>query len=61
MIDCRECKYADRGFHDNTFCTRVKPVRSIDWMRDDYHGECKREGKLFEPRETKELERWVPY
>lgn len=60
MIDCRQCKYAERGYHD-TLCTRLKDPRSIDWMRDD-RNECKREGRLFEWREDKkELKRWIPY
>lgn len=60
MIDCRECKYAVRGYHD-TLCTRLKDVHSIDWMRDD-RNECKRAGLLFEPQEeNKKLERWIPY
>lgn len=59
MIDCRQCKHSVRAYHD-TLCTRLKDPRSIDWMRDD-RNECKREGKLFEPKEAKELERWIPY
>lgn len=60
MIDCRQCKHAVRGYHD-TLCTRLKDPRSIDWMRDDYLGECKRAAVMFEAREEKKVEKWIPY
>lgn len=60
MIDCRECKFSVRSYHNDTICTRFKDPRSIDWMRDD-RNECKRAAILFEPKEKKELERWHPY
>lgn len=59
MIDCRQCKYAVRGYHD-TLCTRLKDPRSIDWMRDD-RNECKRSAVMFEAKEEKKVERWHPY
>lgn len=58
-VDCRECKYSVRGYHD-TICTKFKDPRSIEWMRDD-RNECKMSAILFEPRVKKPLVKWIPY
>ena len=59
MIDCRRCKHSEVAYH-GLLCKAVQPVTSSSWRRDS-RNECGIEAKLFEEKDKKQLERWIPF